>query len=198
MSMLMAVLVLLFVNMFIVMFVIVVMIMVVRVLVDMVVAVLMAVLMSMLVIVVVVVSVLMSMLSVAPCCVVLVVDGTHNGHGYRVRHWHGERDSLVGVHPVKPVSNNRGDHGVVTTVSSMMIAAYSITPLIGLLWLGIAFLWVDSFFWLISSWSQLSIWKGQHLKLVREGVGGLHLLISYVVILVLVDWLIWLELASQG
>lgn len=84
------------------------------------------------------------------------------------------------------MSNNRGHHGVVPTITSVMIATYSITPLIGLLWLGITFLGVDSLFWLISSWSQLSIRKGQ------------DLLISYVVILVLVDWLIWLELASQG
>lgn len=84
------------------------------------------------------------------------------------------------------MSNNRGHHRVVPTITSMMIATYSITSLIGLLWLGIAFLGVDSLFWLISSWSQLSIRKGQ------------DLLISYVVILVLVDWLIWLELASQG
>ena len=64
------------------------------------------------------------------------------------------------------MSNNRGNHGVVPAIaSSMMIATYAITPLIGFLWLGITFLWVDPFFWLISSWSQLSIWKGQHLKL---------------------------------
>ena len=65
------------------------------------------------------------------------------------------------------MSNNRGNHGVVPAIaSSMMIATYAITPLIGLLRLGIAFLWVDSFFWLVSSWSQLSIRKRQHLKLV--------------------------------
>ena len=44
------------------------------------------------------------------------------------------------------MSNNRGDHGVVPTITSMVIATYAITPFIGLLRLGIAFLWVDSFF----------------------------------------------------
>ena len=61
------------------------------------------------------------------------------------------------------MSNNRGNHRVVAPIASMMKA--TITPLIGFLWLGITFLWVDPFFWLISSWSQLSIWKCQHLKL---------------------------------
>ena len=68
------------------------------------------------------------------------------------------------------MSNNRGNHRVVAPIASMMKTTYAITPLIGFLWLGITFLWVDPFFWLISSWSQLSIWKGQHLKLVYEGV----------------------------
>lgn len=170
MSVLMAVLVLLFMNMFIVMFVVVVMIMVVRVLVNMVVAVLVAVLMSMLVVVVMVVSMLMAMLSIASCCVVLMVDGTHNGHRHGMRHWDRERDSLVGVHPVQPMSDNRGDHGVVPSIPSMMITTYAIAPLIGLLWLGIALLWVDSLFWLVRSWSQLSVGKRQHLKLVQDGV----------------------------
>lgn len=85
------------------------------------------------------------------------------------------------------MSNNRGNHGVVPAIaSSMMIATYAITPLIGLLRLGIAFLRVDSLFWLVSSWSQLSIREGQ------------HLLVSNVVILILVGWLVWLELPSQG
>ena len=63
------------------------------------------------------------------------------------------------------MSNNRGNHRVVAPIASMMKTTYAITPLIGFLWLGITFLWVDPFFWLISSWSQLSIWKCQHLKL---------------------------------
>lgn len=84
------------------------------------------------------------------------------------------------------MSNNRCNHGVVPAIATMMIATYAITPLIGLLWLGIAILWVDSLFWLVSSRSQLSIREGQ------------HLLVSNVVILVLVGWLVWLELASQG
>ena len=159
MSMLMAVLVLLLVNMFVVMFVVVVMIVVVCVLVNMVVAVLVAVLMSMLVVVVVVVSMLMAMLSIASCCVVLMVDGTHNGDRNRVRHWHRERDSLVGVHPVQPMSDNRGNYGVMPSIPSMVITTYAIAPLIGLLWLGITFLWVDSLFWLVSSWSQLPVGK---------------------------------------
>ena len=170
MSMLMAVLVLLFMNMFVVMFVVVVMIMVVCVLVNMVVAVLVAVLMSMLVIVVVVVSMLMAMLSIASCCVVLVVDGTHNGHRHGMRHRHRERDSLVGVHPVQPMSDNGGDHRVVPSIPSMMITTYAIAPLISLLGLGIALLWVDPLFWLVRSWSQLSVRKRQHLELVKEGV----------------------------
>ena len=70
------------------------------------------------------------------------------------------------------MSNNRGHHRVMPTITSMMIATYSITSLIGLLWLGIAFLGVDSLFWLISSWSQLSIRKGQDLKLIQEGIRG--------------------------
>ena len=160
MSMLMAMLVLLLVNMFVVMFVVVVMIVVVCVLVNMVVAVLVAVLMSMFVVVVMVVSMLMAMLSIPSCCVVLMVDGTHNGHRNRVRHWHRERDSLVGVHPVQPMSDNRGNHGVMPSIPSMMITTYgAIAPLIGLLWLGIAFLWVDSLFWLVGSWSQLPVGK---------------------------------------
>ena len=44
------------------------------------------------------------------------------------------------------MSNNRGNHRVVSAIASMMKATYAITPFIGLLWLGIAFLWVDSFF----------------------------------------------------
>ena len=55
------------------------------------------------------------------------------------------------------MSNNRGDHRVVPAIPSMVITTYAITPLIGLLWLCIAFLWVDPFFWLVGPWSQLSV-----------------------------------------
>merc|ERR1719370_1030095 len=104
-----------------------------------------------------------------------------------MRHRHRERDSFWWVvHPVQPMSDNGGDHRVVPSIPSMMITTYAIAPLISLLGLGIALLWVDPLFWLVRSWSQLSVRKRQ------------HLLVPNVVILVLVGWLVGLELASQG
>ena len=164
MGVLMSMFMFLFMNMLVVVFVVVVVVMVVSVLVDVVVAVLMAVLVTMLVVVVVVVSVIVAMLSIASCCVVLVVDGSNNWHRHRMGNWNREGNPLVGVHPVQSMADDRGNYRVVTSVASVVETSNAVTPFVGLLRLSVTLLRVEPFLRLVCSWCQLSIWKGQHLK----------------------------------
>jgi len=178
----------LFMDMLVVVFVVVVVVVVVSVLVHVVVAVLMAVLVSMLVVVVVVVPVLVAagVLSITSCGVVLVVDGSNNWHGHGMGNWNWEGNSLVGVHPVQSMADDRGNYRVVTSVASVVETSNSVTPIIGLLGLSVALLRVEPFLRLVCSRCQLSIWKGQ------------HLFISDVVVLILIGWLIRLKLAAKS